>query len=113
MKRGQAMIEMAVILIFLTSILFSIFQFSFILGARSYLNHQLHRTLICMAHAKTLRKCKKQLIKESSRFLVWGKIKNIQIKGGEEKWRGKLTLKVHPWSIQIKQKINLEKASSQ
>ena len=109
MKRGQAIIEMLVILLFLTSILFSILQLSFIFGARSYVNHQLYQALICMAHAEPLRRCKKELIKESEKFLVWGKIKNIRITGGKTKWKGKLILEIYPWKIKIKQNINLRR----
>ena len=88
-----------------------VLQISFILGARSYVNHQLYQALICIAQQETPRVCQTQLIRRSQKFLAWGKLKNIQLQQKGEKWIGTLILNIHPWNLHLKQKFHFKEDS--
>ena len=107
--KGQALIETLVILSIYTMVWISVFQISFLVGARAYVRHQLYQALICIAQNETPKLCRKTLIQQSQKFLAWGELKNIQLKGEKNQWIGTLTLSIHPWDIDLRQKLHFKK----
>lgn len=104
-KKGQAILEFIVLLSIYVFVIFSVFQISWILGVRSYLNQQLYESLFCMAKGNTEAHCKKEIRRKSSFVLFWGKIKNIHLKGDKKKWIG--SLEIQPWNIKLKRILQI------
>ena len=104
-KKGQAVLEFVVLLSLYLFIVFSVFQVSWLLGVRSYLNQQLYESLFCMAKGYSEVHCKKEIRRKSDFVLFWGELKNIYLKGDQKKWIG--SLEIQPWNIKLKRILQI------
>ncbi|MDE0151164.1 MAG: hypothetical protein OXK80_01530 [Bdellovibrionales bacterium] len=104
-NKGQAVLELVVLLSLYLFIVFAVFQVSWLLGVRSYVNQQLYKSLFCMAKGYTEVYCKKEIRRKSSFVLFWGEIKNIHLKGDQKKWTG--SLEIQPWNIKLKRILQI------
>lgn len=103
--KGQAVLECVVLLSVCLLIVFAVFQVSWLLGVRSYINQQLYESLFCMAKGHTEAYCKKEIRRKSAFVLFWGEIKNIDLKGDRKKWTG--SLEIQPWNIKLKRILQI------
>jgi len=103
--KGQAVLECVVLLSVCLLIVFAVFQVSWLLGVRSYINQQLYESLFCMAKGYTEAYCKKEIRRKSAFVLFWGELKNIRLKGDRRKWTG--ALEIQPWNIKLKRVLQI------
>lgn len=104
-NKGQALLEFMVLFSVYLLIIFSVFQVSWLLGVRSYLNQQLYESLFCMAKGYTEAYCKKEIRRKSAFVLFWGELKNVHLKEEGEKWTG--SLEIQPWNIELKRTLQV------
>lgn len=108
-SKGQSVLEFMMSMGVVFFISFFALNFIFAAASKMYIHHYLNESLLCMAKGNRALKCKKEMKKNIRRFVVWGKLTNIQLIQGRRKWTGSLVWKLHSWAVPFKRTLALPK----
>ena len=108
-QSGQAVIEIIILLPLIASCFILCLLFFHVQAQHLWMDHQLYQSLICIARGKTKLSCETQMKKKIKSFLWTGKLKNIQLYQGKNKWKGSFIWETGFWRIKLKKQINLKR----